>query len=72
MLDFLKELIRCYEHQHGAKNSLLSECLMWRQRFIADEKDGQVKIKFMSTPADYFESNSPDEILKQIKQQPHQ
>ena len=57
------------ENNCEKESMFLNECIMWRKRFIENENNNKIKRRFMSIPTDYYENKTPEQILKEIKEQ---
>jgi hypothetical protein len=68
VIEFMKELVSCWEIQNSSDSFLNKEILMWRERFL-EEKDvvnAYTKITFLSLPYVHFLTHSPEELLDMV------
>jgi hypothetical protein len=68
LIEFMKELVQCWESQNSADSSLNKEILLWRERFLDEKKvvNAYAKISFLSLHYGHFLNHSPDELLDMV------
>ena len=70
MIDDLRKLISAYDMCYDINSPATLEISMWRKRFLESEGnriDTKIRLKFMSLPAKYFVSKTPEQVLHQIE-----